>query len=149
MPTPTLKIEGARFVLTMDPERRIIRDGSILIENRRIAAVGKAAELATRRADRVIDAREMVVTPGLVNNHMHVSYAHAVRGIFPDSLDPGVYLGHVFALQAAMTEEDEYHTSLLAITELLRYGTTCFLDPGSTKFLDACLEAYERAGCRR
>ena len=148
MPTPTLKIEGARFVLTMDPERRIIRDGSILIEDRRIAAVGTAAELATRRADRVIDAREMVVAPGLVNSHMHVSYAHAVRGIFPDSLDPGVYLGHVFALQAAMTEEDEYHTSLLAITELLRYGTTCFLDPGSTKFLDACLGAYEQAGCR-
>ena len=29
-----------------------------------------------------------------------------------------------------MTEEDEYYTSLLGITELLKYGTTCFLDPG-------------------
>ena len=47
-----------------------------------------------------------------------------------------------------MTEEEEYYTSLLGITELLKYGTTCFLDPGSTKFLDACLEAYELSGCR-
>ena len=39
-------------------------------------------------ADRVIDAREMVVTPGFCNNHMHISYAHATRGIFPDNLDP-------------------------------------------------------------
>ena len=47
-----------------------------------------------------------------------------------------------------MTEEEEYHTSLLAITELLKYGTTCFLDPGSTKYLDACMQAYQESGCR-
>ena len=47
-----------------------------------------------------------------------------------------------------MTAEEEYHTSLLAITELLKYGTTCFLDPGSTKYIEACLPAYEKSGCR-
>ena len=144
----TLKIEGARFIITVDPERRIIRDGAILIDGQRITRVGKAAELQSVTADQVIDAREMVVTPGFCNNHMHISYAHATRGIFPDNLDPMVYLGHVFSLQGAMTEEDEYYTSLLGITELLKYGTTCFLDPGSTKYLAACLPAYEQAGCR-
>jgi cytosine/adenosine deaminase-related metal-dependent hydrolase len=144
----TLKIDGARFVITVDPERRIIRDGAILIDGQRITRVGKSAELRQVTADQVIDASEMVVTPGFCNNHMHISYAHATRGIFPDNLDPMVYLGHVFTLQGAMTEEDEYYTSLLGITELLKYGTTCFLDPGSTKYLDACLQAYEQAGCR-
>ncbi|RMF92163.1 MAG: amidohydrolase [Nitrospinota bacterium] len=148
MPNQTLKIEGARFILTMDPQRRIIADGSILIEGERISRVDKATALQEVTADRVIDARDMVVTPGFCNGHMHISYAHAVRGIFPDDLDPMVYLSHVFTLQGAMTEEEEYHTTLLGITELLRYGTTCFLDPGSTKFLDACLQAYETAGCR-
>lgn len=146
--TGTLKIEGARYVVTLDRERRIVRDGSILVEGSRITRVDKAAALAGVRADRVIDARDFVVTPGFVNNHMHVSYAHPVRGIFPDDLDPVVYLGHVFTLQGAMGEEDEYLTSLLAITELLRGGTTCFLDPGSTKFIDTCLRAYEESGCR-
>ena len=145
---PILKIDGARFILTLDPERRIIEDGSIVIDGPRIARIDKAARLRDVPADRVIDGRDMVVTPGFCNNHMHISYAHAVRGIFPDNLDPMVYLGHVFTLQQAMTEEDEYYTSLLAITELLKYGTTCFLDPGSTKFLDACLGAYDTAGCR-
>jgi len=148
MPGQTLKIEGARFLLTMDPARRIIRDGAILIDGQRIIQVGKAAELQAARADHVIDARDMVVTPGFCNNHMHISYAHAVRGIFPDNLDPNVYLANVFTLQQAMTEEDEYYTSLLGITELLKYGTTCFLDPGSTKFLEACMQAYEQSGCR-
>jgi cytosine/adenosine deaminase-related metal-dependent hydrolase len=148
MPGQTLKIEGARFLITMDASRRIIQDGSLLIEGQRITRVGKATELAGLPADRAIDAREMVVTPGFCNNHMHISYAHAVRGIFPDDLNPGVYLANVFSLQGAMNEEDEYYTSLLGITELLKYGTTCFLDPGSTKFLDACVQAYEESGCR-
>jgi cytosine/adenosine deaminase-related metal-dependent hydrolase len=145
---PTLKIDGARFILTLDPERRIIENGSILIDGARITRIDKADRVRDVGADRVIDARDKVVTPGFCNNHMHISYAHAVRGIFPDNLDPMVYLAHVFTLQQAMTEEDEYYTSLLGITELLKYGTTCFLDPGSTKFLDACLGAYETAGCR-
>ncbi len=32
--------------------------------------------------------------------------------------------------------------------ELLKNGTVCFLDPGSTKFPDACLQAYTDAGIR-
>ena len=148
MCSPTLKIEGARFVLTLDPDRRIIRDGSVLIEGRRIVQVGKAAAMKHISADRTLDAREMVVTPGFCSGHVHISYAHATRGVFPDDLAPSDYLTHVFRLQAAMTEEEEYYTSLLAITELLKGGTTCFLDPGSTKFLDACMQAYDESGCR-
>ena len=143
---PSLKIDNARYVVTVDPQRRIIRDASILIEDGRISRVGKASELAAARAERVIDARQFVVTPGFVNGHMHISYAHAVRGIFPD--DAGSPLNHVFTLQMAMTEEEEYATSLLGIVELLKNGTVCFVDPGSTKFPDACLQAYEDSGIR-
>src|SRR5437870_91442 len=142
----SLKIENARYVVTVDTQRRIIQDGSILIEGGRISGVGKAADLAGARADRLIDARHRVVTPGFFNGHMHISYAHAVRGIFPDDL--GSPLVHVFNLQAAMTEEEEYYTSLLAIVELVKNGTVCFVDPGSTKFPDACLQAYTDAGIR-
>src|SRR5262245_27759396 len=141
-----LKIDHARFVVTVDRQRRIIQDGSIVIDGGRIERVGKAVELADAGADRVIDARHLVVVPGFMNGHMHISYAHAVRGIFPDDL--GSPLVHVFRLQAAMTEEEEYHTSLLAIVELVKNGTVCFVDPGSTKFPDACLQAYEDAGIR-
>ena len=142
-----LKIQGARYIMTLDPERRIIQYGSIIVEGQRILQVGKAAELESVTADRVIDGSEMVVTPGFCNGHMHISYAHATRGVFPDNLGAS-YLPNVFKLQGEMTGEEEYYTSLLAITELLRYGTTCFLDPGSTKHLETCMKAYEESGCR-
>ena len=142
-----LKIQGARYIMTLDPARRIIQDGSIIVEGQGSVPVGKAAELESVTADRVIDGSEMVVTPGFCNGHMHISYAHATRGVFPDNLGAS-YLPNVFKLQGEMTGEEEYYTSLLAITELLRYGTTCFLDPGSTKHLETCMKAYEESGCR-
>src|SRR5438874_767698 len=146
MAHPTLKIDNARYVVTLDHDRRIVRDGAVLVEGGSIARVVKADELAAVGADRVIDARRMVVTPGFVNGHMHISYAHAVRGIFAD--DVGSPLSQVFRLQSAMTEEEEYLTSLLGIVELVRNGTVCFVDPGSTKFPDACLQAYQDSGIR-
>jgi len=146
MASPSLKIDRARYILTLDPERRIIRDGSIVIEGQRITHVDKATELAAVKAGRVIDASNMVITPGFFNGHMHISYSHPVRGIFPDDVKDR--LNYVFQLQAVMTEEEEYYTSLLAITELLKGGTTCFVDPGTTKFLDACMQAYQDSGCR-
>lgn len=147
MREPSIKIDNARFLITMDPTRRMIEHGAVLVRGARIERAGKAAEMQAITADRVIDAREMVVTPGFVNLHMHISYAHATRGIFPDDLGRR-YLPHVFQLQGVMTPEEEYRTSLLGITELLKYGTTCFLDPGSTKHIDACMKAYDQSGCR-
>ena len=98
MPGATLKIEGARFLITMDASRRIIQDG--FCRDRGATYHPRRERLLSCTgvpADQVIDAREMVVTPGFCNNHMHISYAHAVRGIFPDDLNPAVYLANVFS----------------------------------------------------
>ncbi|HEY2592427.1 MAG TPA: amidohydrolase family protein [Chloroflexota bacterium] len=144
----SLKIEGAAFAVTVDAGRRVIADASVLIEGQRIARIGKADELREVSAERTIDARGCVVLPAFVNGHMHISYAHAVRGNFPDDFTGRERLREVFRLQSAMREEEEYWTSLLAIIELLKSGTVTFVDPGSTQFLDACLQAYSDAGPR-
>ena len=141
----SLKIENCDFILTMDDDRRIVTDASIIVTGNTITAVGKTGELEGIGAEETIDARHFVVTPGFVSGHMHISYAHATRGIFPDDLGPA-YLPNVFALQGVMTPEEERLTSLLAITELLKYGTTTFVDPGSTKYIETCLDAYKQVG---
>lgn len=146
MTNSSIKIDKAQYLITVDDQRRIIRNGSVVVRDGRITHVGKADELRHIRADRVIDATDMVVTPGFVNGHMHISYAHSVRGIFPDDVPDR--LKHVFAMQAVMTEEEEYLTTMLGLAELLRTGTTTFVDPGTTKYPEACLAAYEEAGCR-
>jgi 5-methylthioadenosine/S-adenosylhomocysteine deaminase len=148
MSEATLKIDNAAFLITVDPDRRVIKDGSIVIAGQRMTHVGKASDLASIAAEQVIDARGFVVTPAFVNAHMHISYAHAVRGIFPDDFVGQRRLLEVFRLQTAMTEDEEFATSLLAITELLKNGTVTFVDPGSTKFLDACMQAYAASRCR-
>ena len=148
MPEPSLKIDNAAFLITVDRERRVVKDGAIVIAGQRITHVGKAAELAAIGAERVIDAHGFVVTPAFVDAHMHISYAHAVRGIFRDDFVGQPRLREVFRLQSEMTAEEEYATSLLAITELMKNGTVTFVDPGSTKFLDACMQAYADSRCR-
>src|SRR5579859_1803382 len=144
----SLKIDGASFVVTVDPGRRVIRGGSVVVQNQRITHVGKAGELRDVPVERTIDAAGGVLLPAFVNGHMHISYAHAVRGLFPDDFVGLPRLREVFRLQSAMTEEEEYWTSLLAVIELVRTGTVTFVDPGSTKYVDACLQVYDDAGCR-
>src|SRR6266852_6844466 len=144
----SLKLEGARYVVTVDAERRVIADGSVVVDGDRITHVGRADELRAVPAERTVDASGGVLTPAFVNGHMHISYAHAVRGLFPDDFVGRARLLEVFRLQSAMTEEEEYWTSLLAIIELMRSGTVTFVDPGSTKFVDVCLQVYADAGCR-
>src|SRR5712692_10022228 len=126
----------------------MIADGSVVVADNRITHVGKADELRQVPAERTIDAAGGVLTPAFVNGHIHISYAHAVRGLFPDDFVGRARLREVFRLQSAMTEEEEYWTSLLAVIELMRCGTVSFVDPGSTKHLDACLQVYADAGCR-
>ena len=146
MTNSSLKIDQAQYVITVDDRRRVIRDGSVVVQNGRITHVGKGDELSHIGADRVIDATGMVVTPGFLNGHMHISYAHSVRGVFPDDVPDR--LRHVFAMQSVMAEEEEYLTTLLGVAELLGTGTTTLVDPGTTKFPEACLAAYDQAGCR-
>jgi len=66
-----LLIEGGS-IITMDPARRIVRDGAIAVTGDRIVAVGKRDALRARyRGARVLDAGRHVITPGLVNSHVH------------------------------------------------------------------------------
>ena len=53
MDAATLKLDNARFVVTVDPERRVIQSGSVLVQGQRITHVGKAADLATVPAERL------------------------------------------------------------------------------------------------
>ncbi len=144
----SLKIEGVSFIVTVDPGRRVIQDGSVVVHGQRITHVGKADALRDVPAERTIAAAGGVVTPAFVNGHIHISYAHAVRGLFPDDFVGRERLREVFRLQSAMTEEEEYWTSLLAVIELIRSGTVSFVDPGSTQHLDASLQVYADSGCR-
>src|ERR1043166_2705634 len=59
-------------------DQPIIRDGAIVIENDRIAAVGAAKSLASSRPDaQEVDLGNVIVLPGLINAHTHLELSDA------------------------------------------------------------------------
>ena len=69
-----LVLQHADLLLTMDAQRREIRDGALIAEDQMITWVGATPDLppdAVAGADRVIDARGRLVMPGMVNTHHH------------------------------------------------------------------------------
>ncbi len=136
-------------VVTVDGERRILRDGSVLIEGRDILEVGPARDVRPARPpDRVIDAREMVVLPGFVDTHVHLS-EHLNRGLLLDDIPVDRYLPDwLVPLYSVMTAEDEQHAALLACIEMIRTGTTTFCEAGTLFDVGAVASAVERIGMR-
>jgi cytosine/adenosine deaminase-related metal-dependent hydrolase len=67
----TLLVRHAEQLVTMDERRTILRDAGLFAVGGVIRQVGPSASLP-HEADEVIDARGMVVLPGLVNTHHHL-----------------------------------------------------------------------------
>ncbi|RIK26526.1 MAG: 8-oxoguanine deaminase, partial [Chloroflexi bacterium] len=67
----TLLIQHALVLATFDSRRREISDGGLFVRDNVIEQVGATSDLPPT-ADRVINARDMVILPGLVNTHHHL-----------------------------------------------------------------------------
>ena len=82
------------LVVTLDPEDRILTSADVLIEDGIITAVGSVGRDVDAGCDRVIDATDRLLMPGLVNAHTH-SPLSVVHGAFdPSRIDvavPGLY----------------------------------------------------------
>ncbi|HKA62807.1 MAG TPA: amidohydrolase family protein [Methylomirabilota bacterium] len=136
-------------IITVDAERRLLADGSILVEDGEILQVGPARDVRSPRPpDRVIDARNLVVAPGFVDTHVHLS-EHLNRGLLLDDIPVDRYLPDwLIPLYSVMTAEDEQHAALLAGIEMIRTGTTMFCEAGTLFDVPAVAEAIERLGMR-
>ncbi|HEY7654335.1 MAG TPA: amidohydrolase family protein [Methylomirabilota bacterium] len=136
-------------IITVDAGRRILTDGSILIDRGEILQVGPSREIRPPRApDRVIDARRAVVAPGFVDTHVHLS-EHLNRGLLLDDIPVDRYLPDwLIPLYSVMTAEDEEHAALLAGIEMIRTGTTTFCEAGTLFDTGAVAAAVERLGMR-
>ncbi|MEM2084071.1 MAG: amidohydrolase/deacetylase family metallohydrolase [Nitrososphaerota archaeon] len=69
--------------LLIDPFQEIHEKKDIAISNDRIVAV--ESHISSEQAKKIIDASEMIVTPGLIDIHTHCSYNVVRLSIDPDS----------------------------------------------------------------
>jgi cytosine/adenosine deaminase-related metal-dependent hydrolase len=136
-------------VLTLDARRRILTDGSVLVDGRAIAQVGPTASVRPPRTpDRVIDGRRFLVAPGFVDTHVHLT-EHLSRGLMRDDIPVVRYLPDwLLPLYSTVTPEEEQAAALLACVEMLRTGTTTFCEAGTLFDVAAVADAVEQVGMR-
>src|SRR5438128_762186 len=72
-PTP-LAFEGGRLLIG---DGRVIENGTIIVTNGRITAIGPAAQVQRPRNATRIDATGKTIMPALVEAHMHMGYENA------------------------------------------------------------------------
>lgn len=106
-------------------EKDVIRETDIYIEGSRIAAIGTQPE--GFQADKVIEGKNKLAIPGLVNCHTH-SYMSFMRNVADDLSFMDWLFGTIDPIEQQMTDEDTYWGACLAIIEMMKSGTTCFND---------------------
>lgn len=128
------------LIVTQNMERNIFY-GDIYIEKNFIIEIGK--NISTE-ADYRIDATGKIVMPGLINTHAHVGMG-LFRGFIEDlKLDD--FLQKTFDIDAKRTDDHIFYSSLLSMYEMVRMGTTSFLDLYYSE--DIVAKAAEEIGIR-
>lgn len=121
----TLLLRHADLLVTMDAGRRRIPDGGLFVRDNAIVQVGPTASLP-ETADRVVDARGMIVLPGLVNTHHHL-YQTLTRCIAQDSVLFD-WLVTLYPIWARLTPEAVYVSAKVGLAELMLSGCTTTSD---------------------
>ncbi len=128
-------VRDLRFVVTDDAAGTVLRDATIVLDGPRISDLGPASEVAARtpvtEGDEVVEGGRLGMIPGLIDTHVHLSETLA-RGLFPDNLSTRPWVFHwAKPFYAHVTPADEEVSVLLGAAEMMRSGTTCFLDMGA------------------
>jgi len=136
------------FVIALDREDRILKEGYLVIEDDRIVEMGLQKDLnSQRKFDETVELQNRLVMPGLINAHTHT----------PMTLFRGHVEGH-----SLFTMEGWYNTIrvlelqmepvmlpgavAVSCAEMIRTGTTCFAD--QYFWMDQIIPEVRRSGLR-
>jgi 5-methylthioadenosine/S-adenosylhomocysteine deaminase len=136
------------MIVTLDAGIGDLAEGDVLIEGERIAAVAPAIDADGAQ---IIDARDRIVMPGLVNAHIH-TWQTGLRGVAGDwtILE---YLHHMHASIAPRFTPDDIHiANLVGALNQLNSGVTTMVDwchnNPTPAHSDAAIDGLKEAGIR-
>src|SRR5579859_281824 len=157
-PQAQTEIKNAQFVdllisggtiVTMDPERRILENGFVVVKGDTIIAIGQGVPrlpdgpIFTKQA---IDAKGGLILPGFVNGHTHAPMT-LLRGLRDDVTLDDWLRKYIFPAEAKNVTEDFVRWGTrLAAAEMIRGGVTTFAD--MYYFEDAIADETKSAGMR-
>jgi 5-methylthioadenosine/S-adenosylhomocysteine deaminase len=126
-----LLIANIDWLITIDSDRRIIRDAAVAVDQGKIVAVGKSAEIERQYSGKQsVDSRRTVATPGFIDCHLHSSFQLS-RGLADEANAQSFLFDRMYPYEAALESDDVRVSATLAAAELLKHGVTCFVDPGN------------------
>src|SRR5688500_13729734 len=107
-------LRNADWLITVDPQRRILTDGAVAIDKDRIVAVGKTKDLeaAYGGAKRVLDGRGKVVLPGLIDSHIHTAFQLS-RGLADEVSAAKFLFERMYPYEGQLTAEENYWSAML------------------------------------
>lgn len=122
-------------VVTMDAGGTVIIDGAVAIADGRIVWIGKSTEAASLfdPASR-LDGRDTIALPGLIDAHFHTAQQF-LRGKIAEiarhrPLKNPVWKCYYIPFESILDPEDIYLSGMLAYTNMIAVGTTCFAEAG-------------------
>lgn len=136
-------------VVTMDPARRILQGGGIVVGGNRITQVLTREELTTLRSftGEVVHASGCIAIPGFIQTHIHLCQT-LFRGL-ADDLELLDWLKlRIFPFEAAHNSRSMRVSAQAGIAELFRSGTTTIMDMGSIHYEEEIVAAIIGSGIR-
>lgn len=132
------------LVLLFDGNEFHLKKEDIFVGDEKIEAIGKNNVKSTE-AYEVIHAENKLIMPGLINSHTHV-YMNFMKNSADDVSFNTWLFDRIFPVEAKMKKTDFYWTTLLGLIEMIKTGTTCYLDMHICK--DECAKAAKDSGMR-
>ena len=130
-------------ILAVDEKDRGVFNSNIYIVDDKIEYIGD--EIENLEVHRVIDGKNKLAMPGLINSHTHIGMS-LLRN-YADDLSLHVWLTEkIWPTEDKMNAEDIYWGSLLSIVEMIKSGTTAFCD--MYMFMDEVAKGIEESGIR-
>lgn len=129
MTTPIDLLIEARWIIPIEPANQVLENYSIAINRGRIVAISQQSENATLFAPRdTVQLKNHIVIPGLINLHTHTAMT-LLRGLADDLPLMEWLQKHIWPAETKhATPQFVYDGTLLACSEMIRGGITCFND---------------------
>ncbi|MFV1990592.1 MAG: amidohydrolase family protein, partial [Acidimicrobiales bacterium] len=140
-------------IITMNPDREIFANGALVTSGDRIVAIGPASRLeAQYPSEERIDCNGGILLPGLYDTHVHMAQC-MLRGV-SEGKQIGAFQNwlfqRIFPLQGSYTHDDARASASLCILEMLKSGTTGFVECllAESYGLDGIAEVAVESGIR-
>jgi 5-methylthioadenosine/S-adenosylhomocysteine deaminase len=140
-------IWSGRYVITMDPQRRVIENGAVAVRGNKIIAVADRSAIDRQyQARQRLDRPDAILAPGMIDTHTHAPMS-LFRAIADDKRLQDWLENYIFPAEARNVNADFVRAGTqLACLEMAQYGTTTYTD--MYYFEDTIAETTKAAGLR-